>query len=153
MSPLATVCHRHRTLVPMGDRCPACKREEAERGKPRRQANHERLGRKTRHWRELSFRMIRRYRATLGPVCPCCGAHESEDDPGSKLTLDLVRGGAHETAREEECEVKCRRCHGREQGGRGRIANDETQTSPLAGFSRSLQDPRASPTTSESVLR
>lgn len=115
---LATVCNRHRQLIPMGEQCPTCNAEHAERHKPRRQANHERLGRKSSHWRELSFRMIRKHRQTVGPVCPHCGVTETPNDYGSKLTLDLVRGGDHRTARPEECEVKCRRCHGKAQGAR-----------------------------------
>jgi hypothetical protein len=103
-----------------------CKRADAERGKPRRQANKVRLGRHTRHWRELSFLMIRRHRRMVGPICPVCGGAEDENDFGSKLTLDLVRGGDHSTALESECQVKCRRCHGREQGGRGAVFLSES---------------------------
>lgn len=129
---IATICHRHRTLNPHGQRCPDCKREAAERGKPRRQQNKTLLGRHSRHWRELSYRLIRRHRNTDGPVCPQCGTVETPGDPGSKLTLDLTRGGDHTTATEDECQVVCRRCHGRLQGGRGASRTSSPETSPLA---------------------
>jgi hypothetical protein len=114
------LCARHRRIFPAGDKCPECKREKAELGKPRRQANSQRLGRFSPHWRTLSFNMIRRHRRDRGPYCPRCLRVESEHDPSTKLTVDLVRGGDHTTALEEECEVVCRRCHGQAQGARRR---------------------------------
>lgn len=116
---LATVCHRHQRLVPMGERCEDCSRENAKR---RNRRNRE-LGRSSAHWRALSARMVARVRRDAGGRCPCCGTPERERDQGSKLTCDLVGGGDHARARESECEVKCRRCHGRQQGGLGRPAS------------------------------
>lgn len=106
--PLYRVCNRHRRSFPYRSSCPQCRSEKAEREKPRRAANNARLGRKTTHWIGLSARL----RRAAGGVCPCCGRDENPDDARSKLTVDLVRGGDHSTATADECEVKCRACHG-----------------------------------------
>lgn len=116
MSPLLTVCHKHQLLVPDGERCPSC----AEAGKVRRRSRNRELGRQSAHWRRLSSRMTLLVRRELGARCPGCGTVESASDPGSKLTCDLVAGGDHSKALERDCRVRCRRCHGRLQGGRGR---------------------------------
>lgn len=113
---LATVCHKHQLLVADGELCPEC----AAAGKARRQLRNSRLGRQSSHWRNLSARMTMVVRRELGGVCPGCGTAESAADAGSKLTCDLVRGGDHSHATEADCRVRCRRCHGRAQGGLGR---------------------------------
>lgn len=114
------LCGRHRRIYPAGERCPECRQENTDRGRARRHANSRRLGRYSPHWRALSFRLLRRWRLACGVVawCPKCLRIETASDASTKLTVDLVRGGDHRTATEDECEIKCRRCHGREQGAR-----------------------------------
>jgi hypothetical protein len=117
--PHATVCAKHSppVLVNAGERCPACPADP--RGAARRALRNVALGRTSAHWRRLSFRMIRRHRRTYGAICPLCAtAEHPHDDPGSKLTVDLIGGGDHSQAREEDCRVLCRRCHGAADGGR-----------------------------------
>lgn len=113
---LATVCHRHQRLVDDGELCPEC----AEAGRLRRQSRNRDLGRQSAHWRKLSARLTALVRRELGGRCPGCGTVEKTSDPGSKLTCDLVAGGDHAKASEADCRIRCRRCHGRAQGGRGR---------------------------------
>jgi hypothetical protein len=110
--PTATVCHRHRVLVPAGAACPACETDE----QARRRDNNQRLGRNSAHWRRLSARERRR----ANGICSFCGGVESRDDPGSKLTVDLIGGGDHSRATLDQVRVACRRCHGRTDGGRSR---------------------------------
>lgn len=109
-----TVCHRHKTLIPAGEPCPACERARGVRNA----AANVRLGRSSRHWVRLSAIARARHVKMLGPVCPRCGVIETAEDPGSKLTVDLVGGGDHARATLEQTRVLCRRCHGRADGGR-----------------------------------
>ena len=104
VSRLARICHRHGHIVRGGEQCLQCKREHAERGKPRRQANKVRLGRASAQWKRVS-REARR----LHPYCAKCGALDD-------LTVHLPRGGNHRTAELCEVQVLCRRCHGRMTG-------------------------------------
>lgn len=106
MSPLATVCNRHRAIVPAGQRCPQCASTETARENARHTANNRRLGRSSPHWRRISAAARRR-----SPFCANCG---SEDD----LTVHLPGGGDHRHAALEEVEVLCRSCHGVMDGGR-----------------------------------
>lgn len=105
MSPVATVCGRHRVIVPEGQRCARCAAEDGGRRGHLNQA----LGRNSAHWRRLRARLI----AQAEGVCPACSEIETYEDPGSKLTVDLIAGGDHSRARLEDCAVRCRRCHGR----------------------------------------
>lgn len=112
--PTATVCHRHKALIPAGEPCPACERDRGARNA----AANVRLGRSSRHWVRLSAIARARHVKTVGSVCPVCGVIEVEADPGSKLTVDLVGGGDHARATLDGVRVVCRRCHGRADGGR-----------------------------------
>jgi len=114
VSPMLTVCDRHKVLIPDGEKCPSC----AKSGQARRQRRNRDLGRSSSHWRKLSARLILMVRRELGGRCPGCGGTERSGDPGSKLTCDLIAGGDHARAVERDCRVRCRRCHGRAQGGR-----------------------------------
>ncbi|SRR5581483_306151 len=80
----------------------------------RRTRNNRELGRTTRHWRRLSELA----REQAAGVCASCGRAENTEDPGSKLTVDLLGGGDHSRAKLEDTVVLCRRCHGRRDGGR-----------------------------------
>jgi hypothetical protein len=80
----------------------------------RRSRNNRELGRTSKHWMRLS----KKARALAGGVCPDCGRAEDPDDPSTKLTCDLVGGGDHRSAVIEQVRVRCRRCHGRRDGGR-----------------------------------
>jgi hypothetical protein len=106
----ATVCHVHKTLIPVGGACAGCAQSE----RRRRGANNARLGRNSAHWRRLSRAERRRAHA----ICTFCGGVESRDDPGSKLTVDLIGGGDHSRATRDQVRVACRRCHGKADGGR-----------------------------------
>jgi 5-methylcytosine-specific restriction endonuclease McrA len=109
------ICHRQNRVV-VGD-CPECKREHAERGKPRREANKRRLRRDSKQWKAISREARRR-----NAYCAKCG---SLDD----LTTHLPRGGDHSTATIEEVQVLCRRCHGRMTG-----AGSQRPTGGRAGW-------------------
>jgi hypothetical protein len=64
------------------------------------------LGRNTRHRRRLRALAI----ASVG-MCQRCGS-------GGDLTVDLLHGSDHSTARLEDVQVLCRRCHGSKDGGK-----------------------------------
>lgn len=112
--PTMTVCHRHRALIPAGERCPQCERARAARNA----AANVRLGRSSKHWRRLSAIARAVHVKTHGAVCPGCGVIENQADPSSKLTVDLIGGGDHARATLQQIRVLCRRCHGRADGGR-----------------------------------
>jgi hypothetical protein len=111
--PHATVCHRHRRLVLDGDACAECSATNSSR----RARRNDELGRTSATWRRLSGHA----RHHAGGVCEACGCLEDvELDAGSKLTVDLIGGGDHRTARLQDVRVLCRRCHGAADGGRRR---------------------------------
>jgi hypothetical protein len=107
VSPLATLCGCG-NRVPAGQSCP-CRRDQH-----RRTGANRDLGRTSTHWRRLSAWARHNARG----VCSDCGGVEHAGDLGSKLTVDLVGGGDHSTARPEDIRVRCRRCHGARDGGR-----------------------------------
>lgn len=112
--PVATVCHRHQALIPAGESCPECKRDRGARNA----AANVRLGRSSPHWRRLSAIARARHVKAHGAICPDCREPECTDDPGSKLTVDLIGGGEHSRATLEQTRIRCRRCHGHADGGR-----------------------------------
>src|SRR5581483_11296630 len=67
----------------------------------RRTRNNRELGRTTRHWRRLSELA----REQAAGVCASCGRAENTEDPGSKLTVDLLGGGDHSRAKLEDTVV------------------------------------------------
>lgn len=106
MSPVRTVCPRCHGPKP----CHCTDQKRTARNTAA--ATRKRYG--SRHWRQLSASLIRQAQG----ICTTCGRTEHQDDPGSKLTVDLIGGGDHSTARLEDCRVVCRRCHGRRDGAR-----------------------------------
>lgn len=106
---LATVCDRHKVIVPDGERCPACAADGASRP-ARRQRRNVVLGRNTRHWRRVS---AARRRLAEG-LCEIGGPRCT----GEAETVDLVGGGDHSRARLEDTRAACRSCHGAVDGGR-----------------------------------
>lgn len=107
MSPVMQICIRCQRIRPCG--CP-------DREQHRRHRNNVELGRNTRHWRRVRLQAVS---ACYGH-CPGCGTQERTNDPGSKLTADLIGGGNHATATLETVRVRCRRCHGTQDGNRKR---------------------------------
>lgn len=103
MSPHATVCGRHRTLVPEGGRCPGCSSEESRR----------RGGKARAHglWR-ANWRRVREQR-----IAYANGHCELQVDEGCTLVattahLDPALEGNHDEATVDDCMAACAHCHG-----------------------------------------
>jgi 5-methylcytosine-specific restriction endonuclease McrA len=100
-------------MSPLARLCPACGRADvgpdracgATHHRRRARRNRE-LGRNSRHWRRLRALAI----ASVGR-CQRCGSR-------GDLTVDLLHGADHSTARLEDVQVLCRRCHDRKDGGK-----------------------------------
>lgn len=107
---IATVCNRHRQVIPAGERCPACATADGARDAKRRQANNIRLRRKTAHWKSISAARLR----LAGFWCEVGLAGCT----GEATTVDLIGGGDHSRARLEDTRAACRHCHGTVDGGR-----------------------------------
>lgn len=112
--PVATVCHRHQTLIPAGETCAECAADEH----ARRRGNNARLGRNSMHWRRLRTRALK----LANGICSYCGGRQNPRDTRSKLTVDLIRGHDHARATLADVRVSCLHCHGTKDGGRARRA-------------------------------
>ena len=107
MSPLATVCHRHKALVPAGSRCPACVRDDNERRNRKSRAH----GVTSPAWRRRRARKLKR-----SPGCEL----ELEGCTGKATSVHIPARyrGRHDVVPENELVSACAHCHGVVDGAR-----------------------------------
>lgn len=114
MSPLATVCHRHRTLVPVGERCGECAREDSRRRGDRNVRNGVNLA----GWR--GPRGLRARKLRRNPICELDYAGCTGKATTVHVPPELE--GDHRRARLDELVSACAHCHGVEDGPRAHAA-------------------------------
>lgn len=109
--PHATVCDRHKTLVPAGERCAECVTDD-----------NRRRGRKSSAHGVTSSRWRRRRRAKLrrNPRCEL----ELDGCTGLATTVHIPPryGGRHDRVPEAELVSACAHCHGVTDGARAHAA-------------------------------
>lgn len=107
MSPLATVCHRHKVLVPDGERCAACVRDD----NARRNRKSTRHGVTTAKWRRRRARKLKRSPGCELEFNGCTGVATSVHIPARYR-------GSHDACPDGELVSACAHCHGVVDGAR-----------------------------------
>lgn len=106
--PTMSVCHRHRRLIPAGEKCAACATADNAR-RAKKSAAH---GLTTTHWQQLRRARLKQAKGVCELRLRGCTRR------ASTVHLDPRLGGNHRAATLGDVRAACLRCHGVLDGAR-----------------------------------